>query len=171
MTLQELRRSVRQPLFTRGLLSAFLYLLLVTSVFGMLDVDAAFVVDVHVFIQAEDFAAALDGQHQVCRDCYLAFHVIDLLFILSFYPLLSTFARRLCPHSGLMAVTSLGAGAADVLENLAIDGALFLHPGYPGWLFRVVQVAMPLKFGLLGFSLAGMLVCRLVHHIKMGQIR
>jgi len=169
--IEDLGRAVRRPLFMKAVISAFLYLLLVTSVFGMLGVDASVVIDLRVFVSAKEFDAALAGQSELCRDCYLVFHLIDLLFIINFYPLLASFAKRLCPSSPLLVMTSLGAGLMDLLENVAIDWALLTFPGYHGWLFHVVRLAMPLKFALLACSLAGMLLCRAISWLKRSRSR
>lgn len=156
----------RRPLAMRAAIPAFLYLLMVTGAFGLLPVRKDHILDVQVFVSSGAFFAAVEAQATGCRDCYLAFHVIDLLFLLSFYPLLGTFARRLCHSPAIFVWGAYAAGTMDLLENLGIDTSVVLHPQRYQSLLRLVQVAMPLKFSFLACTLVGMLLCPLIRQVR-----
>ncbi|MDD3824181.1 MAG: hypothetical protein PHR90_02510 [Sphaerochaetaceae bacterium] len=155
---QALKRYMGQPTAFRTAFAAFLYLLMATRVFGLLAIESDNLIDLRLFFSRETFFAVIEGQAVTCRDCHLAFHFMDLLFVLTFYPLLAGFARKLCRDTRFFAVSALLAGLMDLTENLGTDLSLLLHPHRHGILAMMVQIATPLKFALLGLALAGSLV-------------
>lgn len=155
---------VKDPVTIRGLIAAFLYLLMLTRVFGLLTLDASLLLDVRLKITPTIFFDAIAKQVAFDRDAYLVFHLIDYLFILSFYPFLRMITKRLFLRS-LIPSFAFIAGGADVLENVCIDVSLLLFPTQVTGFALIVAVLTPLKF----FCVGCILIASTVRLIQLKQ--
>ncbi len=148
---------LKHPLVKRGFVVVFLYLLMLTRVFGLLDLDPAFLLDLRWKIGTKVFFDAIANQVAYGRDAYLVFHLIDYMFIIFFYPFLRLIAKRLFLRPFIPALVLI-AGVADLLENVFIDISLLLFPTQVTGFAVIVSVLTPLKIFCLGCFLIASIV-------------
>lgn len=152
-----LHQLVRRPLVMRSVIVVALYVLMITKVFGMLPIAMEHVIDLKIRFDRSLVWQDIEQQFAGGRDAYLAFHLIDYLFILFFYPVLRQFALRIAGGGIVLPNLALAAGLMDLLENMWIDVMLLLYPMQSSWMPLVVSAATTLKFLCLAMALLGIL--------------
>lgn len=166
--LRELKAFLRHPLAIRSLIAGFLYLLMLTRVFGLLDIEPSFLLDVTLKINPDLFFDRIAKQVAYGRDNYLLFHLIDYLFIIFFYPLLRILASRL--FSGkVWPIIAVVAGVTDLLENLCIDISLLLYPQQISGFALMVSWLIPLKFLSISIVLVTAIIWLLLRKKPLGR--
>jgi hypothetical protein len=114
--------------------STVLAVLLITALFGQLELKPDATMDSLFFYSADTFYFNLTWQSQPGRDSYLLLHLIDYIFITQFYLVLAGFSLRIFRKTGIkkkyeiLALIPFLAASMDYLENICIDLAILFFP-------------------------------------------
>lgn len=115
-------------LFPWAIVALVTFLLMSTNVFGFIN-DSGFhstwMLDTKIYYDLATFRSSIGILDSPMIAGYMTLHIIDYVFILSFYPLLAYFMYRIRGKLDLFVSLPLIAMGFDFLENLLIDIALY----------------------------------------------
>ena len=129
------------------LFSVFItYILMLTNIFGLLsDFDRSIMLDLLFFYQGDEFINNFISVTDIQLYYYQMIHIVDYIFILSFYPLLFIIlAKQKILKNYIILIIPLMAMFFDLLENLIID--FHMNFGVSEFLGSLSGVSTLIKF-------------------------
>ena len=144
--------SVKKLIFLI-VISGLAYLLMGTKIFGIYsDFNSNYMLDLTVFYTGNYFINTLSSISTIQIQYYTVLHIIDYIFIISFYPLLVLLLAKVIKskHQWLI-ILPLLAMIFDLLENIIID--VHLHVGVTNFLGSLSGVFTLQKFIFIFISI------------------
>ena len=109
------------------ILSAFFYLAMATNLFFILP-DSGFtsfnLLDTKLFYSSDTFYSLIANMTPEMKSTYIIIHIVDYLFIFSFYPLLILLTLRKFKDNmniNWLVIIPIIAMLSDIIENIIID--------------------------------------------------
>jgi hypothetical protein len=134
-----------------AVIAALTYLLLGTNFFGLIsDFNRGSMLDMQYFYTGNDFIAILNSLSLAEESAYLYMHIIDYIFIFTFYPTLTFLFDYVNKHHSNIVLLPILAMIFDLLENIIID--IKLLASIPSFFGSLAGIFTVLKFSILIIS-------------------
>ena len=141
------------------------YTLMLTNIFGLIsEFDRTYMLDLSIFYSGEAF---IDNFSTITTQqiyYYQVIHIIDYVFILSFYPLLAIIITRIIKkHHYYLFIIPLLSMIFDFIENIIID--LHMHYNLSKTMGTISGISTLLKFNFIFISII-LLITILIRKLK-----
>jgi hypothetical protein len=141
----------KQIVITFAIAALLSYISMGTYFFGMINnFDKNLMLDMQFFYTGNDFIAALNNLNPLEVNSYLYMHLIDYVFIFTFYPTLTFLFDFINKHQSNIVLLPILAMLFDLFENLIID--MQLLTSIPKFLGSIAGIFTILKFSTLIIS-------------------
>lgn len=148
-----------------ALITILTYTLMLTNIFGLIsEFDRTYMLDLSIFYSEEAFINNFSSITIQQIYYYQVIHIIDYVFILSFYPLLAIIiARMIKKQYYYLFIIPLFSMIFDLIENITID--LHMHYNLSKIIGTISGISTLLKFNFIFISII-LLIIILIRKLK-----
>lgn len=145
------KNNKKKTVIILAIIALITYILMLSKVFGLNShLNTALILDSQYFYTGSYFSATLNSLTANEVSAYLYMHLLDYVFILSFYPALCFVFDLINKQHSNIVILPLIAMLFDFLENSIID--IKLLAGMPQFFGSIAGIFTVLKFSVLIIS-------------------